>query len=461
MSVVQPEGEKARLLIVDDNPNLAATLRLLLREDFAVEVTHDAETALGILEEFQPQVALLDQILPGMSGIAFMKLLREVSPQTVVVMLTIVDRAGPAVEALQAGAVQYLVKPFEEKKLRKTIQEALEEYRWRSVPCSRGAESDEPGCCGMVGRSPVMRRLYRGIRDVALLDTNVLIHGETGTGKELIAQAIHEIGPRFRGPFVPLNCSAIGSDLAESELFGHEKGAFTGAHSTHKGKFEQAHEGTLFLDEIGTMPLSVQAKLLRVLEDRVVYRIGSETGIRVNLRIIAATNIDLVRAVTEGRFREDLYYRLSAIRLKAPPLRERSDDIPLLARHFVQRHRWVAPHRGLTFSPSVMKILTSHSWRGNVRELENTILRLLCLRKKGRIEPEDLPSELLGSRSEKRLPGSARGADLNLLGQRERSERTVIQEALHRANGNRVEAARLLRIHESTLYRKMKKYCLK
>jgi DNA-binding NtrC family response regulator len=375
-------------------------------------------------------------------------------------MLTIVDKAGPALEAVRAGAFHYIVKPFDRKELLNSLKNALSGRGGSAGRLSFGVFSEGEGSGTMVGRSPVMLALYRRIRDVAALDTNILVSGETGTGKELIARTIHESGPRRRGPFVPLNCAAISTDLAKSELFGHERGAFTGAFSTHKGKFEQAHEGTLFLDEIGTMPLSVQAKLLRVLEDRLVTKIGSEKTVEVDLRVIAATNVDLLRAVAEGGFREDLYYRLSAIHLKAPPLRERGEDVNLLIRHFVLKHRGMLPRPVPDFSPRVLEILRTLPWKGNVRELENTILALLCSRRQGRIEPEDLPAEMLvpsiGTGPQGRSPETR-----PFLEQIESSEKTIIRDALHKANNNRVKAARLLDIHESTLYRKMKKYGLK
>ncbi len=387
---------RPRVLIVDDEKHMVDTLKFLLGDTYQVRVAMEGETAVALAEESPPHVALLDIVLPGMSGIEVLRRIKEVSPDTEAIMVTALNDVRKAVEAMKAGAADYITKPFDEEDLRVALEKAVEKAALtREVAGLRQEVEGAFGVGGMVGASKPMQDLFRQIDRLSDKDVNVLITGESGTGKELIARSIHYRGLRKRGPFVPVNCALFGSELTESELFGHVKGAFTGASEKHRGKFEQADGGSLFLDEVGSMPLPVQSKLLRVIEDKKVTRLGGESAVDVDVRILAATNVDLKREAEGGAFREDLYYRLKVVQIVAPPLRERPDDIPLLVDHFLKKHRRhiLSPVR--EFSPQAMKALERHRWRGNVRELENVVLTLICTVDRERIERDDLDAPIL------------------------------------------------------------------
>jgi DNA-binding NtrC family response regulator len=384
------------VLVVDDEEHMVNTLRHILADRYQVRTAATGEEALDLAAEAPPHVTLLDIMMPGLSGLEVLRRLKEVHPETEVIMVTALDDVRKAVEAMKAGAHDYITKPFEEEDLIVAIEKALEKSALnREVASLRKEVAGAYGIDGMVGATKCMRDLLRQIQKVSDRDVNVLITGESGTGKELIARAIHYRGIRKRGPFVPVNCGRFGGELTESELFGHVKGAFTGATAPHKGKFEQADGGTLFLDEIGAMPLSVQAQLLRVLEDKKVERVGSEKRIDVDVRVIAATNADLAAESREGRFRQDLFYRLKVIHLEAPPLRERRDDIPLLVDHFLKKHGSRVNSTVCTFTPEALERLKSHPWRGNVRELENVVLTVICMAEGDEIEESDLDAPIL------------------------------------------------------------------
>ena len=437
-----------RVLVVDDERHMVDALTIVLGEEYQVRSAGDGETALAMAAESPPHVALLDIMLPGISGLEVLKRLREVSPETVAVMVTAVNDVKSAVEAMKAGAYDYIVKPFDGVDILRAVGKAAEKAALRrEVASLREEVAGAFGLHEMVGATPAMQDLFRAARKVADQDVNVLVCGESGTGKELVARAIHYGGARRRGPFVAVNCGRLGSELTESELFGHEKGAFTGAMVLHRGTFEQADGGTLFLDEIGTTPPAVQAKLLRILEERRVTRLGGERDVEVDIRVVAATNADLLQAVRNGAFRQDLFYRLNVIRLEVPPLRERRDDVPLLVEHFLRKHRRRIASPVRAFSPEAMEILRDHPWRGNVRELENVVLTLVCMAEKETIDSEDLDSPILEP------PGPPPGP----LGPDAESRDRVLK-ALEECDWKLAAAGRRLGVHRNTVRNLMARY---
>lgn len=443
-----------KVLIVDDNRNLVSTLQLLLTDRYKVEVSYDAENALKLVEAFEPQVAILDILLPGMSGIDLLKEFRKQSLHVVVVMLTIVNNADPAIEAIRSGASHYLVKPFDENQLLAILEKSFMEYdqRWGAIL----EEKHPPPFMGMIGETRIMRNIFERITEIANHDLNVLITGETGTGKELVAHAIHNLSHRKQGPFITCNSSLLTSEIGTSELFGHEKGAFTGATSQHKGKFEQAQGGTLFLDEISTLPHDTQAKLLRVLEERTITKIGGEASIPVDFRFISATNTNLQQAVESHQFRIDLYHRINTMQVSLPPLRERVDDIPLLVDFFLNKCRSRVATKPKEIDKKTIELLKRLPWEGNVRQLENTILATISSTKKDIITVEDI--EIQDLHREPDEEASLAGAHVKGLGNIvARTEKTIIERTLEKFKGDTAQTAKELRINPSTLYRKMKK----
>ncbi|MBI2493425.1 MAG: sigma-54-dependent Fis family transcriptional regulator [Candidatus Rokubacteria bacterium] len=439
------------ILVVDDDPGVRESFRLMLEDDYEVLDAGDGAAALEILRVTQVDLVLLDIRLPEADGIEVLERIKALDEGVEVVLATAVKTVRTAVAAMKLGAFDYLTKPFEEDELLAVVRRALEKRSLeREVAFLRGELARTHDVEEIVGRHPAMQKLQRVIGQVAPTSATVLITGESGTGKELVARAIHRQGPRRDTPFVPVNPAAIAESLIESELFGHEKGAFTGAYQRKLGKFELAQGGTLFLDEIGTLKPELQAKLLRVLQEREIERVGGTRPIRIDVRVVAATNANLDEAVARGAFREDLYYRLNVVPIHVPPLRERADDIPLLVEHFV-RHLAQAFNRPVEgVSPEALAALRQYRWRGNVRELQNVIERCVVLAEGPTIQLNDLPLDILLPEHRTRV----RAADtLPLKDATEQFERQIILRVLERVKGNQSEAARILGVHRNSLKR--------
>lgn len=443
----------AKVLVIDDDSSLRRVLEYnLQQEGYDVYTAADGESGLKAFAEREPSVVITDLKMPGMSGFEVLSTVKERSPATVVIVLTAFGAIDTAVQAMKLGAFHYLTKPFNRDELKLTVQKALqlrglsEENRLLKEELSERADFRR-----IVGSSRAMESVFAVVRKVADTEATVLITGESGTGKELVARAIHAGSSRRGAPFVAVNCAAIPRDLLESELFGHVKGAFTGAIRDKAGKFQLAEGGTIFLDEVGDLPLELQPKLLRVLQERVVEPVGGSSADKIDLRVVAATNADLEKWINEGRFREDLYYRLCVIPIKLPPLRERLEDIPLLLRYFCGKFGG----EGVSFSKPALERMQGYSWPGNVRELENTVERLLIMREGDQIGVEDLPEKI---RSDASLP---QGGVLRLPADGyplEQLEREAVLEALTRCDWNQTAAARFLRIPRHTLIYRMEKY---
>jgi DNA-binding NtrC family response regulator len=441
------------LLIVDDDPDLRRMLRDLFQDaGYRVCDAPSAQAALELARERELDAVLSDVNMPGKSGLELVGELRRVRPQTPVVLMTAFASVASAVEAMRAGAHDYITKPFANDVALIAIERALEHRALEEENRRLRLAVDRTSAMGdLIGASPAMREVFALVRKIAHSRASVLITGESGTGKDLIARTIHFHGSRARQPFLPINCTALPEGLLESELFGHVRGAFTGAHATKRGLFEKAAGGTLFLDEIGDMSLELQGKLLRVLQDGEIRPVGGSETTKVDVRIIAATNRDLGKAIEEGSFREDLFYRLNVIPVHVPPLRERPEDIPPLVDAFLRKH---APEQPRTVSPQALAWLKAQTWRGNARELENAIERALVLAESDELvladfrvrdargEPEVDPAA--------RLIESAAEASLSLaeLGER------YTDEILKRCGGNKVHAAVILKIDRKTLYRR-------
>jgi len=460
------------VIIEDEEGNRDSYARALSKLGWDVTTFPAAEPAIAYLRN-HPDVVLVitDLLLPGTDGIGVLQAAREIDPDLGVLMITGHGSVESAVEAMKKGADDYLTKPVDLFVLR-TRASAVVEKRMlrRRVTELESRLAEKFG--RIVGRSKPMEALFRQMEMVAPTRSNVLIVGESGTGKELVANALHENSPRRDGPFLPINCAAIPAEILESELFGHERGAFTGATSRKIGRFELAHGGTLFLDEIGDLPVDMQVKLLRVLEQREFMRVGGTETIKVDIRLIAATNQDLEAAVEQGRFRSDLYYRLKVVTLRIPPLRERREDIPLLAEHFLETLGRENGRVGMRFSPEAMRALVAHRWEGNVRELKNLVESLIVLSTEDEIRLQDLPEPYRSAAAEadsapagpvETFPSAAarepfleipEGATM------EEIERQAILNALKRTGGNRTQAAEMLAIGLRTLQRKLKEYRL-
>jgi two-component system response regulator HydG len=440
---------KGRILVVDDDKaHLTMLVAMLGSWGFAVDTADDGGSAVDRVRERAYDLVLTDVRMAEVDGIEALRRIKAYNPYLPVLIMTAYSSVDVAVQALKAGALDYLHKPLDFEELRRGIERALEQGR--GLAKSQQAQGDF--IADMIGDSPPMRELAAMIRAVAPSEASVLILGESGTGKELVAKALHEGSPRKKKPLVTVNCAALAENLLESELFGHEKGAYTGAQRQRDGRFVQADGGTLFLDEIGEMAPALQAKLLRALQQGEVQRLGSDRPMRVDVRVLAATNRDLEAEVQGGGFREDLYYRLNVIALRVPALRERPDDIPLLARHFLSRfaERNRKTFRG--FSPRVMDLMLHYDWPGNVRELENVVERAVILSPGELVTESDLPAN---------LRGSGKAVDAQPSGQSlEDAEREAIARTLEQVGNNKSEAARVLGVTRVTLRSKMKKFGL-
>jgi two-component system, NtrC family, response regulator len=455
------------ILVIDDEPNYQIVLSELLREEgFEVYTTSTGENALKMARGTDLDLIITDMRMPGMSGLELLKAFKALNRDLPVIMITAFGEVEKAVEAMQAGAFNYLTKPFNNDELVVSIRKAIEHYSLlRENTRLRGEMQIRYGFANIIGKNKRMQQIYILIEKVAPTPSTVLISGESGTGKELVARAIHFNSLRKEAPFISINCAALPESLLESELFGHEKGAFTGAVALRKGRFELADSGTLFLDEVAEMPLSLQAKLLRVLQEKTFERVGGTKTLRVDVRILAATNKDLKEEVEKGLFREDLYYRLNVLHIVLPPLRDRIDDLPLLAAHFIEKFAKLLNRRGLQISPDSLRYLASLPWEGNVRELENIIERAAILAPGNIIEVEDVQGDMV---NERKATGWAADLDLDRLIPPEVSlpdvlntiEEQMVKKALERANYIQARAAEDLGITKSLLQYKMKKYGL-
>ena len=446
----EPLGDaRPVILIVDDDTGLRESFRLILEDSYELVEAVDGRQALETVRSSEVDLVLLDIRLPEMDGIEVLERIKTIDDQVEVVLVTAVKTVRTAVAAMKLGAFDYITKPFEEEDLLSVVRRALEKRALeREVVFLRSELARRPEFGEIVGNHAEMQKLFRLIAQVARTSTTVLITGESGTGKELIARAIHRQGPRRDRPFVAVNPAALSESLLESELFGHEKGSFTGAFQRKLGRLEMAQGGTLFLDEIGTLKPELQSKLLRVLQEREIERVGGTRTIRIDVRVIAATNADLKQAVATQAFREDLYYRLNVMPVSVPPLRDRRDDIPLLVEHFIRRYNAeMSKHiEGLT--PEAMTVLRDYPWPGNVRELQNIVERLVGLVDTPIIGVSDLPLDLLLPDSTMRL---RQAETLPLRQATDEFERQIVLRVLERVRWNRSEAARILGIHRNSL----------
>lgn len=447
-------GRVSVLIIEDDVSLLEVLARFLTREGFEVETASDAETALGKMSERVFDVVLCDIQLPDRSGIEVLQEIKRLFPHTIILMMTAFSSIDSAVEAVRQGAEDYLSKPLQLHDVRLRIERALERRRLETRLSDLEQQLAERYRFGnIIGRSKPMQELFRILERVARSQATVLLVGRTGTGKELVARAIHYNSPRAKGPFVDINCGALPTELLESELFGHVRGAFTGATESRPGLFETAHGGTLFLDEVDALKPDLQVKLLRALQEKVIRRVGGRENIPVDVRIIAATNQDLEAAVRRGEFREDLYYRLNVVTLYLPELRERREDIPLLVEHFLRQYARENNQPVRRFSNEAMRLLMSYSWPGNVRELQNAVQYALTMSSEPILTIRDLPPHISGITSIERRESPER--EPRTL---EEVERRHILRVLEETGGNHTRAAEILGIDRRTLYRKLTKY---
>ena len=446
--------EPKTVLIIEDDESLRRVLEFSLEEaGYRVLTAREGDSGLKTFRSEQPPLVITDIHMPGISGIEVLRTIKDEAPDTLVIVITAYGSVEKAVEAMKLGAYDYLTKPFGREELRLTVDKALSYRGLQEENARLRAElSDQVDFTSIVGISEAMQQVFEVVRRVAATEASVLILGESGTGKELVARAIHYGSERRDGPFVPVNCAAIPAELLESELFGHVRGAFTGAVKERRGKFELADGGTLFLDEVGELPVEMQPKLLRALQEREIEPVGG-TPHKIDVRVIAATNRDIEEELTQERFREDLYYRLAVIPVYLPALREREEDIPLLVRHFVTKHAGTR----IEISDALFERMQAYPWPGNVRELENAVERMLILRLGDTLEVDDFKvSPAQRSKTKDRV--------LNLPPEGyplEELEKEAVLEALRRSGGNQTRAAKFLRIPRHTLIYRIEKYGLK
>lgn len=465
-----------KILIVDDEQSVRYSFKKLFNtSSFRIAEASNAEEAINAFNLNKPDLVILDIEMPGKDGIQVLKEMKEISPETPVIIITAYGTGDRVIKAMKYGAFEYIEKPFDIPRLKTVIDDAL--YSSKLVPTNA---TDEPQKIPqrkmvdqeiMVGESASIKEVFKLIGKVAASDANILVVGESGTGKELVARAIHKYSERSSKPFIAINCAAIPDALLESELFGYEKGAFTGADRQKLGRFEEAQDGTLFLDEIGDMNLSLQSKLLRVLQEGTIERLGGSKVIKVNVRIVAATNRNLENDIANKSFREDLYYRLKVITISLPPLRMRKEDIPILVNHFLAKYSSITKKEALTIHPNAMKQLFEHNWPGNIRELENVIKRAIILAKSKVINPDFLfegnekPSSNFDFENPRLFAylnpkmASSHGDVYKLA--IDEFEKDLIVWALSKTNGNQVQAAKLLGVSRVMLHERIEKYGLK
>jgi nitrogen regulation protein NR(I) len=464
--------EKKQVLIVDDEPNLRKILAAQLsRDGYDVLLAEDGEQGLSLLREHHIDLVVTDLKMPKVDGMTLLREALRESPQLPIVMITAHGTVDTAVEALKLGAFDYLTKPFDKDEVRQVVAKALKTRQLAEADAT-GEVKDVPGArFGIIGQSPGLTDLYGVLERVADSPTTVLITGESGTGKELVARALHDHSSRRGKPFIKVNCAAIPKELIESELFGYERGAFTGAVSSKPGRFELANGGTLFLDEIGEIPVEMQVKLLRALQESEFERVGGIKTIRVDVRLVAATNRDLKKLISQGQFREDLFYRLNVVSIRLPALRERASDIPLLVGHFLAKFNDRLKKSVAGVEPEAMDLLSAYSWPGNIRELENVMERAVLFCDAQRLRVEDLPAELRGVTPSMLPLAPEPGGDMPLPAEgglkehvkvaMSRLERDLVSRALKQTNGNVTHAARLLKISRKGLQLKMKELGLR
>ena len=452
-----------KLLIVDDSQDIRQQLKWGLGDEYSVLLAGDVNEGISIFKKHQPSVVILDLGLPphehsSVEGFRCLAELIELSPNTKIIMLTGNDERENAMKAMQMGAYDFYAKPPVLSELKVIIGRAFHvagiEEQNRSLQRAMEVKSSDSG--GMLGQCPEMQSVFATIRKVAVSDVPIFITGESGTGKELVARAIHEASFRKNGPFIPINCGAIPENLLESEFFGHERGSFTGANATVQGKLQYAHKGTLFLDEIGELPVNLQVKLLRFLQEGIIQRVGGREDINVDTRTVCATNVDIAKAISDGSFREDLYYRVSVITINLPPLRERGEDIMLLAHYFLQMYNNEHKKKVRRFSASAVSFIKSHDWPGNVRELKNRLQRAVIMSDGASIKPEDLGCEQKMEDQQQSPYGI-----ISLREARNLVERDMIGAAIDRHSDNILKAAEELGVSRPTLYDLMKKHGLK
>jgi len=447
---------KPTLLIVDDELGARQSLEVILEDDFHVLTAESGQEALEIVQKKPVDLVLLDIHMPEMDGLEVLRRIRERDEEIDIVIVSALNLARKAVEAIRLGAYDYITKPYEPEDILSTVARVIHkrnlhrelDFLRREVEASRGFDQ-------IVTQNKTMLQIFERVKKVAFTSTNVLITGESGTGKELIARSIHQLGNRKHGPFVAINCAAIPSELMESVMFGHEKGAFTGAHARTIGKFEYAHGGTLFLDEISVLRSDLQAKLLRVLQEREIERIGSNRPIKVDMRVISATNTNLAKAVAQGQFRQDLYFRLNVIPISIPPLSERKGDIPLLANHFLRKFNAAFNKKIPGFSERALAALARYPWPGNIRELENLVERIAVLSAGDeKIDLKNIPYEILmASDQDTKDAEMKRGGLIKI---RKAIEKQIILSVLEASQWNQTEAAKVLNVNRNTLIQKAK-----
>ncbi|MEW6614818.1 MAG: sigma-54 dependent transcriptional regulator [Thermodesulfobacteriota bacterium] len=446
-----------QILVVDDEERMLNLLKkVLTKQGLSVQTSPNGIDALRKVEDTPFDIIIADIRMPEINGMEVLKAVKETRPDIYVILMTAFGSIDSAVEAMKKGAYDYITKPFKMDEIILAIKKALEEKRLRKEVASlRNEVRGKYRFDNLVGKSKVMHDVFDLIRRVSNSKSTVLIYGKSGTGKELVAKAVHYNSPRKDNPFVAVNCSAIPETLLESELFGHVKGAFTGAIATRKGLFEEANGGTIFLDEIGNVSLAMQIKLLRVLQEREIRRVGGTENIKVDIRLIAASNQNLEEAVKRGEFRDDLYYRLNVITINLPELKERQDDVSLLANYFLKKYTKEENEKIKSISKEAMNLLLNYNWPGNVRELENVIERAIALGRYEEILPEDLPLNIRNSQMisvlKETLPENATIEEL---------ERDYITKILKKTKGHKINTARILGIDRRTLYRKLKKYSM-
>ncbi len=462
------------ILIIDDDDQLRQSFEKLLKEEgYAVTSAASGETGLDVLKKVMPDLVILDIRLPGMNGLETFKTIHQIEPKLPTIIMTAFGTTETAIEATKLGAFDYILKPFEIPDMLSVIKQALEAGRFMRSPVAMNGVPEKGLGEAIIGHSKSMQHVYKAIGRVAGSDATVLIRGESGTGKELVARAIYQHSLRSKKPFLVINCVAIPENLLESELFGYEKGAFTGAAHRRMGKIEQANNGTVLLDEIGDMPFSIQAKILRLLQEKSVERLGGREIIPVDVRMIAATNRDLEKALHESRFREDLYYRLKVVTIWLPPLREREKDIPLLTEYFISKFSKGIGIENPGISDEAKKMISEYPWPGNVRELANTIQKTLIFNRGAPIGPDDI-AQTLGEKRindetasvednqifkqfiQKRLASYADGNVFEIC--MDDFAKMIIREALNMSHGNRSRAAKILGLSRPTLHSKIEKY---
>jgi len=449
--------ESDRVLIAEDDAAQRVGLQQLLKSwGFAVEAASDGEDALAKASSFRPTIVLSDMVMPKMGGLDLLAALRQEDPDLTVVLMTGQGTVETAVTAIKQGAYDYLAKPVDPQRLKILLDQIIERHDTHREMRVLRRQLQERGTFGrMIGASAEMRRIYQLVEQAAPTVASVLVSGESGTGKELVAQTLHQLSPRASHPFVPLNCAAIPDTLLESELFGHEKGAFTGAIARRQGAFELANRGTLFLDEIAEMTPATQAKLLRVLQERSFRPLGGQREQSVDIRVVAATNVDPLDAVRQNKLREDLYYRLNVFAIQLPPLRDRKGDVPLLIQAFLKEFNARNGKTIVGASDRAMEMLERHSWPGNVRELRNVIERATIVAKGDHIEPVDLPPLATQTLSSAAAGGSGGGAGLTAGTTVDEAERKLIEVTLEHTGGNKTRAAEMLGISLKTLHNKL------